>query len=73
MTRYLPEETLIEKMQSGEYGWKKYIEHHSKELMQDYKDYCQREGLDMTSETSANQFMQMREEEFDKAMENGNA
>lgn len=27
--KYYPEDVLVEKMQSGEYGWLDYINHHS--------------------------------------------
>ena len=44
--KYEPEEKLIEKVQSGEYGWKEYITRHSRELAQEYEWYCHRQGLD---------------------------
>lgn len=71
--RYEPEETLIEKMQSGEYGWKEYITHHSRELSQEYEWYCHSKGLAPNLEESASSFMEMRNALLDEAMENGNA
>ena len=50
--KYEPEEKLIEKVQSGEYGWKEYITRHSRELAQEYEWYCHRQGLDPDLSTS---------------------
>ena len=33
---YYPEEILVEKMQSGEYGWLDYINHFSAEWQEEY-------------------------------------
>lgn len=71
--KYEPEEKLVEKIQSGEYGWKEYIYHHSRELSQEYERYCQRKGLDPGLEESAADFMEMRDTLLDEALENGNA
>lgn len=71
--RYEPEEELIEKVQSGEYGWKEYICHHSRELSQEYERHCHRKGLDPGLEESAAGFMEMRDGLLDEALENGNA
>jgi hypothetical protein len=71
--RYESEDRLVEKMQSGQYGWKEYIEHHSRELRAEYEAYCQRKGMDATEEASATEFMEMREREFDEAVKEGNA
>ena len=34
--QYYPEEVLIEKMQSGEYGWLDYVNHFSAEWQGEY-------------------------------------
>ena len=39
-TQYLPEEELVEKVQSGEYGWLEYINHHSPEWQEEFSEYC---------------------------------
>lgn len=72
-TQYLSEEDLVQKVQSGEYGWHEYIEHHSKELAAEYADYCQSHGLDPSEEESAAKFMEQRDKEFEQAMERGDA
>ena len=40
-----PEEMLVEKMQSGEYGWLDYINHFSAEWQEEYAHYCEEKGL----------------------------
>ena len=42
---YYPEEILVEKMQSGEYGWLDYINHFSAEWQEEYAHYCEAKGL----------------------------
>lgn len=71
--KYEPEEKLVEKIQSGEHGWKEYIYHHSRELSQEYERYCHRKGLNPGLEESAAGFMEMRDALLDEALENGNA
>ena len=39
--KYYPEEILVEKMQSGEYGWLDYINHFSAEWQEEYAHYCE--------------------------------
>ena len=34
---YYSEETLVEKVQSGEYGWKDYVWYHSREWRTEYE------------------------------------
>ena len=43
--KYYPEEILVEKMQSGEYGWLDYINHFSAEWQEEYAHYCEEKGL----------------------------
>ena len=38
--RFYPEETLVEKVQSGVFGWLGYVTHHSKAWKQEYERYC---------------------------------
>ena len=39
--KYYPEEILVEKMQSSEYGWLDYINHFSAEWQEEYAHYCE--------------------------------
>ena len=43
--KYYPEDVLVEKMQSGEYGWLEYVNHHSAEWQEEYEGYCLKNGL----------------------------
>ena len=36
--KFYTEEEVVEKMQNGEYGWLDYVNHHSKEWKEDYKE-----------------------------------
>lgn len=51
--RYEPEYILVQKMQTGEYGWKEYIFHHSRALNDEYERYCQLHGIHPEEEASA--------------------
>ena len=39
-TKYYPEDELVEKFQSGEYGWIDYVNHHSPEWQEEYTAFC---------------------------------
>lgn len=69
--RYEPENVLVQKVQDGEYGWKEYIRHHSRELNDEYERYCHFHGIDPDEEESATKFMEMREQQFEEAIKNG--
>ncbi len=71
--RYEPEETLIEKKQSGEYGWKDYIRHHSRELNEEYERFCSQRHINPEEKTSAVMFLEHRDKQLEEALENGNA
>lgn len=43
--KYYPEDVLVEKIQSGEYGWLEYVNHHSAEWQEEYESYCLNNGL----------------------------
>lgn len=70
--RFYPEETLVEKVQSGVFGWLGYVTHHSKTWKQEYKQYCILRELPMNDET-ARKFVQMKQEELEEAIVNGDA
>jgi hypothetical protein len=71
--QFEPEEILIEKIQSGEYGWKEYICHHSRELIRDYEQYCEEKRLDKSREDSAAQYIDMLDAKFNDALDKGEA
>ena len=63
--KYYPEDDLVQKLQSGEYGWIDYVNHHSPEWQERYTQYCTENQLTINEE-SAEQFVdylgQMMEE-----------
>ena len=69
---YYPEETLVEKVQSGEYGWKDYVRHHSREWKTEYEKYCRLRDLPMDDYTAL-RFLDMKQEEMETALANGDA
>ena len=54
---FYPEDVLIEKMESGEYGWLDYVNHFSAEF----------------NDASAEQFVHYKSEQLEAAMESGEA
>jgi flagellar motor protein MotB len=38
--KYYSESELVQKKQSGEFGWLDYVNHHSKEWQNEYADFC---------------------------------
>ena len=68
---FYPEETLIEKVQSGEYGWHDYVTHTSQEWKQEYEKYCRLRELPMNDE-NAWKFIKMKEAEMEEAIDGGN-
>lgn len=69
---YYPEEVLIEKMQSGEYGWLDYVNHFSAEWQEEYVGYCRQNNL-IVCDDSAAAFVRHKDEQLEAAMESGDA
>lgn len=69
---FYPEEVLIAKMESSEYGWLDYVNHHSAEWQDEYIRYCRDNGLTV-GDASAAEFVQFKGEELEVAMERGDA
>lgn len=69
---YYPEEVLIEKMQSGEYGWLDYVNHFSAEWQEEYADYCRQNNLTVGNDSAAS-FVRHKDEQLEAAMESGDA
>ena len=63
---------LVEKIQSGEYVWLEDVNHHFFEWLEEYESYCLKKGLCICEE-SAEQFVHHKDEELEKAIENGEA
>lgn len=69
---FYPEEVLIAKLESGEYGWLDYVNHYSEEWQEEYIHYCRTNGL-AVGNSSAAEFVQFKDEELETAIENGDA
>ena len=69
---YYPEEVLIEKMESGEYGWLDYVNDFSREWQDELIEYCKARSLEI-NDAAAEQFVHYKSEQLEVAMENGEA
>ena len=43
--KYYSEDELVEKIQSGEYSWLDYVNHHSEEWQNEYQAWCLENGI----------------------------
>ncbi|EFV67620.1 MULTISPECIES: hypothetical protein [Bacteroidaceae] len=59
--KYYPEDELVQKVQSGEYGWLDYINHHSSEWQEEYTEFCNERNL-VVNEESAEDFIEWKGE-----------
>lgn len=59
--KYYPEDELVQKVQSGEYGWLNYINHHSPEWQEEYTEFCNERNL-VVNEESAEDFIEWKGE-----------
>ena len=69
---YYTEDILVEKMQSGEYGWLDYVNHFNEEWQNEYEEYCKEHALCIGNE-SAEQFVNYKDELLEQGMETENA
>ena len=69
---YYPEEVLIEKMESGEYGWLDYVNHFSAEWQEELAAYCAEHALEI-NDAAAEEFVHYRSEQLEAAMGSGEA
>lgn len=59
--KYYPEDELVQKVQSGEYGWLDYINHHSPEWQEEYTEFRNERNL-VVNEESAEDFIEWKGE-----------
>ena len=59
--KYYPEDELVQKVQSGEYGWLDYINHHSPEWQEEDTEFCNERNL-VVNEESAEDFIEWKGE-----------
>ena len=69
---FYPEDVLIEKMESGEYGWLDYVNHFSAEWQEELVEYCKAHALEI-NDASAEQFVHYKSEQLEAAMGSGEA
>lgn len=69
---FYPEDVLIEKMESGEYGWLDYVNHFSAEWQDELAEYCTERTLEI-NDASAEQFVHYKSKQLEAAMESGEA
>lgn len=62
--KYYPEDVLVEKVQSGEYGWLDYINPHSPEWQEEYTAFCKEKDL-IVNEESAEEFVDWKGEQIE--------
>ena len=70
--QYYPEDNLIEKLESGEYGWLDFVNHHSAEWQEEDLLYCKENDF-LVGDTSAAEFVHFKDRELEYALENGDA
>ncbi|MGL5253905.1 MAG: hypothetical protein ACRC9L_02610 [Brevinema sp.] len=70
--KFYTEEELVEKVQSGEFGWLDYVNHHSREWKGEYKTYCESRGKSIDHD-SASEFVEFKNAQLEEAMVNGEA
>ena len=51
-TKYYPEDVLVEKFQSNEYGWLDYVNHHSPEWQEEFTAFCKERDLTINEEST---------------------
>lgn len=67
---YPPYEVLCEQYQEQRIGAVDFVTQQSDEMTEEYEQYCKDEGLDPQSDTSAQAFVDYREELFEESLEN---
>ena len=69
---YYPEDVLVGKMQSGEYGWLDYVNHFSADWQGGIRPLLRGKGLAVGNESAA-EFVRFKDEQLEAAMESGDA
>ena len=63
--KYYSEDELVEKIQSGEYSWLDYVNHHSEEWQNEYQAWCLKNEKSISVET-AEEFVHYKDEQLEK-------
>ena len=68
--KFYPVEVLVEQVQSGEYGWLDYVNHYSRRMKKEYEAWCV-QNCKAVNDDSAEEFLALKSEELEEAMEKG--
>ena len=63
--KYYSEDELVEKIQSDEYSWLDYVNHHSEEWQNEYQARCLENEKSISVET-AEEFVHYKDEQLEK-------
>ena len=63
--KYYSEDELVEKIQSGEYSWLDYVNHHSEEWQNEYQAWCLANEKSFSVET-AEEVVHYKDEQLEK-------
>ena len=63
--KYYSEDELVEKIQSGEYSWLDYVNHHSEEWQNEYQAWCLANEKSISVETAV-EFVHYKDEQLEK-------
>lgn len=70
--KYYDESDLVMKLQSGEFGWLDYVNHHSPQWQEEYHSFC-KDNTYPINEHSAELFVDWKGNQLEKALKEGNA
>lgn len=68
--KYYPEETLIDLVQRGVFGWVDYVLHYSEEWREEFTSFLSERGMEM-NEKNALAYIAFKEDILEEAMEQG--
>ena len=68
--KFYPVEVLVEKMQNGEIGWLEYVNHYSRKMKKEHAQWCADNGKTPSDDT-AEEFLALKSDEMEEAMEKG--
>lgn len=68
--KYYPEETLIDLVQRGVFGWMDYVLHYSEEWREEFTSFLSERGMEM-NEKNALAYIAFKEDILEEAMEQG--
>ena len=67
---YYPEETLIDLVQRGVFGWVDYVTHYSEEWREEFTSFLAERGMEL-KDKNALAYIAFKEDILEEAMEQG--